>query len=119
MFELNVDLIPAPADTSLYKEGVQYLVVDNNGIYHIANWDSEEETLVIPDMVESIEIAADVQVDPGHVADSPVPVVGSQQPEGVGSNCTDTPEQADEDDEETLYVSFVAALPEFVAPHQL
>lgn len=114
MFPIAINLIPAPSDTSLYSDGVQYLVVDNNGIYHIAVWDGEDETLVIPDMTdESIEVelesgeSAPVQVDPGHVADSPVPLATEET----------TDVEAEED--EPLYVSFVAALPDFVAPHSL
>lgn len=121
MFNINIDLVPAPSDTSLYVDGTQYLVVDSQGIYHIASWDAEEETLVIPDMVELVQV---LEVDPGHAdvgttADSPVPLAGAA--EGVGSGGTDTAVEADADaeDEDTLYVTFVAALPEFDAPTQL
>jgi hypothetical protein len=39
---IEVDLIPVPADTSLYDEEAQYIAVDSDGNYHTAKWDGEQ-----------------------------------------------------------------------------
>lgn len=131
MFPVSLNLIPVPSDESLFEEGHQYLVVDQNGVYHIAVWDAEDEVLVIPDSLEVVTEPEEVEeaTDPADVDTSPVPVAGDSlvhdlpldqavaaaEPEAEAEEEGATMEE----DDDAVFVCFVARLPEFVAPEAI
>jgi hypothetical protein len=60
----ELDFVPLPADTSLFEENVQYIVIDRDNDYHVARWDGEQFLLdgSTTDADEGAEEAEDVDV---------------------------------------------------------
>ena len=60
----ELEFIPLPANTELFEENVQYIVLDSDQEYHIARWDGEQFLLdgATTDAAADAEEAEDVDI---------------------------------------------------------